>query len=67
MAAQATQRESLPFDAVRDFAEARRGFLAAPESRQIMAEVIIELADGKPDFNHVIDPQLRLSVALARQ
>jgi alkyl sulfatase BDS1-like metallo-beta-lactamase superfamily hydrolase len=37
-AVQATQRESLPFDDVRDFDEARRGFLAAPESRQIMAE-----------------------------
>jgi arylsulfatase len=29
--------------------------------------VLIELADGEPDFNHLIDPQLRLSVALARQ
>jgi len=29
--------------------------------------VLIELADGESDFNHLIDPQLRLSVALARQ
>jgi len=29
--------------------------------------VLIELADGEADFNHLIDPQLRLSVALARQ
>ena len=29
--------------------------------------VVIELADGESDFNHLIDPQLRLSVALARQ
>jgi len=29
--------------------------------------VLIELADGEPDFNHLIDPQLRLATALARQ
>ena len=29
--------------------------------------VLLELADGESDFNHLIDPQLRLSVALARQ
>jgi arylsulfatase len=29
--------------------------------------VLIELADGAADFNHLIDPQLRLSLALARQ
>ena len=29
--------------------------------------VLIELADGDADFNHLVDPQLRLSVALARQ
>jgi hypothetical protein len=29
--------------------------------------VVIELADGEPDFNHLVDPQLRLSTALARQ
>jgi arylsulfatase len=29
--------------------------------------VLIELADGESDFSHLIDPQLRLSVALARQ
>ncbi|MFK5636047.1 MULTISPECIES: alkyl/aryl-sulfatase [unclassified Ornithinimicrobium] len=31
-------RESLPFSDVRDFEEARRGFLAAPDYRQIKAE-----------------------------
>jgi arylsulfatase A-like enzyme len=29
--------------------------------------VLIELAEGESDFNHLIDPQLRLSVALSRQ
>ncbi len=29
--------------------------------------VLIELADGDADFNHLVDPQLRLSTALARQ
>jgi arylsulfatase len=29
--------------------------------------VLIELADGEPDFNHLIDPELRLSMTLARQ
>jgi arylsulfatase len=29
--------------------------------------VLIELADGAADFNHLVDPQLRLSTALARQ
>ncbi len=29
--------------------------------------VLIELADGAADFNHLVDPQLRLSAALARQ
>ena len=29
--------------------------------------VLIELADGDSDFNHLVDPQLRLSMALARQ
>ena len=29
--------------------------------------VRIELAEGESDFNHLIDPQLRLSVALSRQ
>jgi arylsulfatase len=29
--------------------------------------VLIEVAEGAADFNHLIDPQLRLSVALARQ
>jgi arylsulfatase len=29
--------------------------------------VLIEIAGGEADFNHLIDPQLRLSVALARQ
>jgi len=29
--------------------------------------VLIELSEGADDFNHLIDPQLRLSVAIARQ
>lgn len=29
--------------------------------------VLIEVADGATDFTHLVDPQLRLSVALARQ
>ena len=29
--------------------------------------VLIELSEGADDFNHLIDPQLRLSVAMARQ
>ena len=29
--------------------------------------VLIELAEGAADFNHLVDPQLRLSLALARQ
>jgi hypothetical protein len=29
--------------------------------------VLIERADGAPDFHHLVDPQLRLSLALARQ
>jgi len=36
--AQERQREALPFEDRRDFEESRRGFLAAPPSRQIMAE-----------------------------
>ena len=38
VAARETARLSLPFDDDRDFAEARRGFLAAPPYRQIMAD-----------------------------
>ncbi|NKB92279.1 MAG: MBL fold metallo-hydrolase [Candidatus Nanopelagicales bacterium] len=38
VAAQQVARESLPFDDVRDFEEARRGFVAAPEARQILAD-----------------------------
>ena len=38
VAAQAALRASLPFDDTRDFDEAHRGFLAAPEYRQIMAD-----------------------------
>ncbi len=38
VAVQHEQREQLPFADERDFAEARRGFLAAPEYRQIMGE-----------------------------
>ena len=37
-AAQAAARAALPFDDERDVAEARRGFIAAPDYRQIMAE-----------------------------
>ena len=37
-AAQAAQRARLPFDDTRDFDEARRGFIAAPAYRQIMAD-----------------------------
>ena len=37
-AAQAALRESLPMSDVRDFEEARRGFIAAPSYRQIKAE-----------------------------
>lgn len=37
-AAQAAARAALPFDDERDLAEARRGFIAAPDYRQIMAE-----------------------------
>jgi len=29
--------------------------------------VLIELADGESDFNHLVDPQLRLTLALSRQ
>ena len=36
--AQQRQRETLPFEDRRDFEESRRGFIAAPASRQIMAE-----------------------------
>ena len=38
VAAQQAQRASLPFDDERDFDEVRRGFIAAPAYRQIMAE-----------------------------
>ena len=38
VAAQQVQRESLPLDDERDFAEARRGFLAAPDYRQILTD-----------------------------
>lgn len=37
IAARAAARERLPFDDERDFEEARRGFIAAPPYRQIMA------------------------------
>ena len=37
-AAQQAQRASLPFDDERDFEEVRRGFIAEPAYRQIMAE-----------------------------
>jgi alkyl sulfatase BDS1-like metallo-beta-lactamase superfamily hydrolase len=37
-AAQRAQRASLPFDDERDFEEVRRGFIAEPAYRQIMAE-----------------------------
>jgi len=36
--AQIRQREMLPFDDERDFEEAKRGFIAAPDYKQIMAE-----------------------------
>ena len=36
-ALQAELRQSLPFEDVRDFEESRRGFIAAPQSRQIVA------------------------------
>jgi len=29
--------------------------------------VLLEIAEGATDFNHLVDPQLRLSMALARQ
>jgi arylsulfatase len=29
--------------------------------------IVIEIAQGAVDFGHLVDPQLRLSVALARQ
>lgn len=35
--ARAAAKDQLPFDDERDFAEARRGFIAAPDYRQIMA------------------------------
>ena len=38
VAAQQAQRRSLPLDDERDFAEARRGFLAAPDYRQILTD-----------------------------
>ena len=38
VAAQQAQRASLPFDDERDFEEVRRGFIAEPAYRQIMAE-----------------------------
>jgi alkyl sulfatase BDS1-like metallo-beta-lactamase superfamily hydrolase len=38
MALQRALRKSLPFEDQRDFEEAQRGFLAAPDYRQIMAE-----------------------------
>ncbi len=38
VAAQQAQRESLPLDDERDFDEARRGFLAAPDYRQILTD-----------------------------
>jgi alkyl sulfatase BDS1-like metallo-beta-lactamase superfamily hydrolase len=38
VAAQQVARQSLPFEDVRDFAEATRGFIAAPPYRQIMAD-----------------------------
>ena len=36
-ALQAELRQSLPFEDVRDFEESRRGFIAEPQSRQIVA------------------------------
>lgn len=38
IAAQAAQRARLPFDDTRDVDEARRGFIAAPDYRQILAD-----------------------------
>ena len=38
IAAQAALRESLPFHDTRDLDEARKGFIAAPNYRQIMAD-----------------------------
>jgi len=38
IAVRAAVKAQLPFDDDRDFAEARRGFIAAPEYRQIMAQ-----------------------------
>jgi alkyl sulfatase BDS1-like metallo-beta-lactamase superfamily hydrolase len=38
IAAQQVARQSLPFEDERDFAEAKRGFIAAPPYRQIMAD-----------------------------
>jgi alkyl sulfatase BDS1-like metallo-beta-lactamase superfamily hydrolase len=38
VAAQERQRATLPFDDERDLAEAKRGFIAEPEFRQIMAD-----------------------------
>ena len=38
VAAQQSWRASLPFEDTRDFDEAAKGFIAAPEYRQIMAE-----------------------------
>lgn len=35
---QQKQRQSLPFEDKRDFAESKKGFIAAPEYKQIMAE-----------------------------
>lgn len=44
-------RQSLPFEDKRDFEEARRGFIAAPSYRQIMAEKGQVAGDiGKYDF-----------------
>jgi alkyl sulfatase BDS1-like metallo-beta-lactamase superfamily hydrolase len=45
IAVRASVRDQLPFDDVRDFEEARRGFIAAPDYRQIMA------ADGHVAWN----------------
>jgi arylsulfatase len=41
-----------------------------PESSEFTGEVesvLIEVADGAADFSHLVDPQLRLTLALARQ
>jgi arylsulfatase len=40
---------------------------ATSEFSGTIAQVVIELADGEPDFTHLIDPEHRLTVALARQ